>query len=46
MDRIIEILAQELDLPMEEITKSGGGSRLIVGENKEGFGEEDSYGAV
>lgn len=44
--RVMEILAQELDLPMEEITKSGGGSRLIVGENKEGFGEEDSYGAV
>ena len=44
--RVMEILAQELDLPMGEITKSGGGSRLIVGENKEGFGEEDSYGAV
>ena len=44
--RVMEILSQELDLPMEEITKSGGGSRLIVGENKEGFGEEDSYGAV
>lgn len=44
--RVMEILAQELDLPMEEITKSGGGSRLVVGENKEGFGEEDSYGAV
>ena len=44
--RVMEILAQELDLPMEEITKSGGGSRLIVGENKDGFREEDGYGAV
>ena len=44
--RVMETLAQKLDLPLEEITKSGGGSRLIVGENKEGFGEEDSYGAV
>ena len=44
--RVMEILARELDLPMEEITKSGGGSRLIVGENKDGFGEEESDGAV
>ena len=44
--RVMEILAQELDLPMEEITKSGGGSRLIVGENKDGFREEEGYGAV
>ena len=44
--RVMEILAQELDLPMEEITKCGGGSRLIVGENKDGFREEEGYGAV
>ena len=31
--RVMEILARELGIPMEEITKSGGGSRLIVGTN-------------
>ena len=33
--RVMEILARELGIPMEEITKSGGGSRLIVGTNKD-----------
>ncbi len=33
--RVLEIIARELGLPLEAITKSGGSSRLIVGENKE-----------
>ena len=33
--RVMEILARELGVPMEEITKSGGGSRLIVGTSKD-----------
>ncbi len=33
--RIIEILARELDVPMSDITKSGGGSHFIVGTIKD-----------
>ncbi len=33
--RVLEILARELGLPLEEVTKSGGSSRLITGINKE-----------
>ena len=33
--RVMEILSRELGVPMEEITKSGGNSRLIVGVNKD-----------
>lgn len=33
--RVMEILARELGVPMSEITKSGGGSKLIVGVNKD-----------
>ena len=33
--RVLEILARELGLPQEEITKCGGTSRLIVGTNKD-----------
>ena len=33
--RVLEILARELGLPQEEITKCGGASRLIVGTNKD-----------
>lgn len=33
--RVLEILARELGLPQEEITKCGGDSRLIVGTNKD-----------
>lgn len=33
--RTMEILARELGEPMEAVTKSGGGSRLIVGTNKD-----------
>lgn len=33
--RVMEILARELQVPMDAITKSGGGSKLIVGTNKD-----------
>lgn len=33
--RVLEILARELGVPQEEITKCGGDSRLIVGSNKD-----------
>ena len=33
--RVLEILARELGVPMSEITKSGGKSKLIVGVNKD-----------
>ena len=33
--RVLEILSRELGVPMSEITKSGGNSRLIVGVNKD-----------
>ncbi len=33
---IIKMLAEELNLPLEEVTKSGGKSRVIVGKTKEG----------
>mgnify|MGYP003291273374 FL=1 len=33
--RVLEILSRELGVPMGEITKSGGNSRLIVGVNKD-----------
>ena len=33
--RKLEILARELEIPMSEITKSGGKSKIIVGVNKE-----------
>lgn len=33
--KVIKILAQELNLPEEEVTKFGGNSSLIIGENKE-----------
>lgn len=33
--RVMEILARELQVPMDTITKSGGGSKLIVGTNKD-----------
>lgn len=35
--RVMEILAKELDIPVEEITKSGGNSRIIEGVNKDSF---------
>lgn len=33
--RVMEILARELNQPLEEITKAGGNSRIIVGTNKD-----------
>ena len=33
--RTMEILARELDIPMAEITKSGGKSQIITGTNKD-----------
>jgi glycerol-3-phosphate dehydrogenase len=33
--RVLEILSRELGVPMSEITKSGGQSRIIVGVNKD-----------
>ena len=35
--RVLEILSRELGVPMDQITKSGGESRLIVGVNKDKF---------
>jgi glycerol-3-phosphate dehydrogenase len=32
--RVLGILARELHVPMEEITKSGGGSRMLIGRLK------------
>ena len=31
----MEILARELNIPMSEITKSGGKSQIITGTNKD-----------
>ena len=33
--RVMEILSRELGIPMAEITKSGGHSKMIVGRNKD-----------
>ena len=33
--KVMEILARELKVPMSEITKCGGDSKLIVGTNKD-----------
>ena len=33
--RVLEILARELGVPQAAVTKSGGGSQLIVGVNKD-----------
>ena len=38
--RVMEILARELGIPLDQVTKSGAGSRLIEGENKEDWKEE------
>lgn len=35
--RTMEILARELGVPQSDITKSGGGSKIIVGVNKDAF---------
>ena len=41
--KVMEILARELGLPLEAVTKSGGGSRLLVGETKKFWGEEADH---
>ena len=33
--RILELLAQELGVPMDEVTQNGGDSRFILGTNKD-----------
>jgi len=33
--RVIEILSRELNIPMEEVTRHGGHSRMLVGKTKE-----------
>lgn len=42
--RVMEILSRELNIPMSEITKSGGNSRLIAGINKDSWG--DAHGTL
>ena len=38
--RVLEILSRELGVPQEELTKSGGSSRPILGRTREGGREE------
>ena len=33
--RVMEILARELGVPLSQVTKSGGASRIILGVNKD-----------
>lgn len=40
--RTMEILARELEIPIEKITKSGGTSGIIKGINKDSFQEENN----
>ena len=40
------ILSRELNIPMEEITKSGGASKLIVGVNKDSMEGGAGNGAL
>ena len=40
--RTMELLHRELGIPMTEITKSGGESRLLVGTSKDTLGKEDA----
>ena len=44
--RVMEILSRELGVPMEEITKSGGASRLIAGKNKDSMEGGGGNGAL
>ena len=39
--RVMELLARELHIPLEQVTKSGGRSTFIVGENKAFVEEEE-----
>lgn len=40
INRVVEILAKELDISLEEVTKSGGDSQVLIGNIKQGFMEE------
>lgn len=40
LPKVMEILAREYQIPLQKVTKSGSGSELIVGNNKDGFKEE------
>ena len=44
--RVMEILSRELNIPMDEITKSGGASKLIVGVNKDSMEGGAGNGAL
>ena len=33
--RVMELLSRELDIPLEQITKRGGASTLLCGQNKD-----------
>lgn len=41
--RVMEILAEELDMDMLDVTKAGGGSRMMTGRIKEGLKEDASW---
>lgn len=43
--KVMELLARECGVSMEEVTKCGGGSRIIQGVNKDRLGEE-AYGEL
>lgn len=34
--RVMELLSRELGIPLQEVTKSGGASRYMMGQNKQG----------
>lgn len=44
--RVMEILSRELGIPMEEITKSGGESKMIVGTNKDNMAGGMGHGTL
>ena len=44
--RVMEILSRELGIPMEEITKSGGKSNMIVGTNKDSMTGGAEHGTL
>ena len=44
--RVMEILSRELGIPMEEITKSGGESKMIVGTNKDNMAGGIGHGTL
>ena len=44
--RVMEILSRELGIPMEEITKSGGNSKMIVGTNKDNMAGGMDHGTL